>query len=626
MTLAAIIISDRNVKVVTDLRRQEDIIRQCHEGVGESLECRAASGHFGRDKMVALIFSRWSFPKITERVLQYLRYCDACQRCNTNKIPKGGETMHPISVPEKVWSKIGIDLIGPLKESNGMKYVVTAVDYFSKWPEAQGIPDKCAISVARFLWNLQCRYGPSDINITDQGREFCSQLNERFYELSGVEHKISSAYHPQTNGLVERQNQTTQTILRKTVTSMKDWHNALDSLLFACRVTRHSSTKFTPFMLMFNRDPVIPTELKDNQEQGNPVPPSESGPAMSFKDTLEYMEDLRQKTMPQASANIKKAQASQVYYYNLKHAAEPLAVGTRVLKKNVRQVSRKAKFHPKYLGPYTIVEITEAGNYKLKDKHSHTLANAVPPQQVKRYFKDMDPNLSDDEGDQSQASQSQASSVGDDSQASSTAPASSTASAPSKAPASSTASAPSKAKASSTAPAPSKAPASSTAPAPSKAPFPRSRLSRKRPVPEGFAPPKRATKYPKVSTQDDGPIDVGMDIPPDVPVSEIELEIAENHLAGKDDSQASSTAPASSTAKDDDEDPPAPFHDQTQETSDHEITGFEPGLPMYFEPLTLKMRERGAKSLKLPFNAKREIQFDGEGSHLNVKPPRLPVQ
>ena len=210
------IILVRKVKVLTDFKRQQDVLRECHEGVGDTLESRAASGHFGRDKMVAMITTRWVFPYITERVSNFLKYCDACQRVNTTKFPKGGETLHPIPVPRKIWSQIGIDLIGPLKESGPlkMKYIVTAVDYCSKWVEAEGIPDKCAKSVAIFLWQLQCRYGVAKVLISDQGREFCNKLNEQFFKLSGMDHHITSAYHPQANGLVEQQNQTTEGIIQ----------------------------------------------------------------------------------------------------------------------------------------------------------------------------------------------------------------------------------------------------------------------------------------------------------------------------------------------------------------------------------------------------------------------------
>ena len=116
------------------------------------------------------------------------------------------------------------------------------MDYFSKWPEAAPLPDKMAIGVASFLYELFCRYndkcslqslpitsviiiivltillnrfGCCEILISDQRRGFVNQVKEKLFEMTGTEHRVTSAYHPQSNGLTERFNQTLQTALVK---------------------------------------------------------------------------------------------------------------------------------------------------------------------------------------------------------------------------------------------------------------------------------------------------------------------------------------------------------------------------------------------------------------------------
>lgn len=132
--------------------------------------------------------------------------------------------------------------------------MVTLVDYFSKWPEAEPLPDKCARGVALFLYNLFCRHGCCEVLISDQGREFVNSVKTSLFKLTGTQHHIASAYHPQSNGLTERFNQTLQTTLLKVVNvSQNDWDDHLPSILFAYRTSLQKSTKLTPFEVMYCR-------------------------------------------------------------------------------------------------------------------------------------------------------------------------------------------------------------------------------------------------------------------------------------------------------------------------------------------------------------------------------------
>ena len=125
------------------------------------------------------------------------------------KFDHPSEPLHPLPVPSKVWSQIGVDLVGPLQvTSSGNQYIVVAVDYFSKWLEAKAIPSKEAIHVADFLNSLFLRHGFPEVLISDQVREFCNAICNELLIKTGVKHRITSAYHPQTNGLTERFNQT----------------------------------------------------------------------------------------------------------------------------------------------------------------------------------------------------------------------------------------------------------------------------------------------------------------------------------------------------------------------------------------------------------------------------------
>lgn len=83
-----------------------------------------------------------------------IQSCDACQR-NNHKLQKTSASLHPIPIKAQVWSQLGMDLIGPLREtSGGFKYIITVIDYYSKWAEAGPLKDKTATSVSEFLYRV----------------------------------------------------------------------------------------------------------------------------------------------------------------------------------------------------------------------------------------------------------------------------------------------------------------------------------------------------------------------------------------------------------------------------------------------------------------------------------------
>jgi len=100
------------------------------------------------------------------------------------------------------------------------------------------------------------RYRCTEIIIRDQGREFVSHMhvNQNLFTLTKTNHRISSTYHPQTNGLVERFNQTIQRALLKLVKKeQNDWDQYIDGVLFGYRTAVQKSTQKTPFEVMYLR-------------------------------------------------------------------------------------------------------------------------------------------------------------------------------------------------------------------------------------------------------------------------------------------------------------------------------------------------------------------------------------
>lgn len=87
-------------------------------------------------------------------LLPQIKSCDVCQR-NNYKLHKTSASLHPIPIKSEVWNQLGMDLIGPLRQTQrGNKYIITVIDYYSKWAEAGPLKDKTAASVAEFLYSV----------------------------------------------------------------------------------------------------------------------------------------------------------------------------------------------------------------------------------------------------------------------------------------------------------------------------------------------------------------------------------------------------------------------------------------------------------------------------------------
>jgi len=182
------------------------------------------------------IFRFW-WPRVTADVTEYIASCERCQK-TSSRFDKAAPELQNIPVPASPWKQIGVDLCSLPPTIDGYVGIVVAVDYFSKWVEAEPIKDKTAKTVANFLYNLVCRHGCSDVQINDQGREFVNRVSTVLHELTGVKQRITSAYHPQSNGLTERNNRTIQTGMLRVLSDAQDnWPRVLPGVLFAYRTS-----------------------------------------------------------------------------------------------------------------------------------------------------------------------------------------------------------------------------------------------------------------------------------------------------------------------------------------------------------------------------------------------------
>ncbi|CAM1312561.1 Uncharacterised protein r2_g2301 [Pycnogonum litorale] len=244
----------------------KEILKKCHD----------EQGHLGIDRTLDLIRRRFYWPKLRDDVKNWIK---RCRNCATKKDTLQDHSIAPLKPTDLVaiepFQKLGIDIMGPLPESNNMnKYVIVLQDYFTKWIEAVAINACTTEDIIKWLKDeVFGRFGIPVELICDQGPQFDSKLFKLFCEELGVKISYITPYHHQSNGMIERLNRSLLNMLRMYIDSdQKDWDEYLGPVLFAYRTSVHSVTKVSPFEAVQMRTPRLPIDLKyptslENQEQ-----------------------------------------------------------------------------------------------------------------------------------------------------------------------------------------------------------------------------------------------------------------------------------------------------------------------------------------------------------------------
>lgn len=311
-------------------------------------------GHLGKKKTAARICGRFYWPTVHRDVADFCRSCSTCQkfrRYNQVKAP-----MIPLPVIEEPFSRVAMDIVGPLPRSrSGNRYILVLCDYATRYPEAVPLKSIDAEMVAEELAVIFSRVGLPQEILTDQGSNFQSQLLAELYQLLHIEGLRTSPYHPQTDGLVERFNQTLKAMLKKAaVEEGKDWDKLIPFLLFAFREVPQESTGYSPFELLYGREVRGPLDiLKESWEASK----------TSNVNVVSYVLQMREK-MEQLSSlvrgNLEEARSQQKTWYDQNARERSFKEGDQVL---VLLPTSAAKLEAQWQGPYKISKVVGRVNY-----------------------------------------------------------------------------------------------------------------------------------------------------------------------------------------------------------------------------------------------------------------------
>lgn len=212
------------------------------------------AGHAGVERTLALLQRHCHWPKMISSVKEYVKACEVCQKRN-NPTGLTAPIQQPY-IPTKPGDIIGIDIVGPLSPSRGFTHILTVVDHFTKYAEAYPLQTTSTRTICDILLREYfTRHGIPERILSDRGANFTSSILKELCQLHGIKKLQTTAYHPQSNGVVERFHRTLVDIIAKLSPRQGcDWADWLPIALAAYRNLRHGSTGYSPNYLVYGRE------------------------------------------------------------------------------------------------------------------------------------------------------------------------------------------------------------------------------------------------------------------------------------------------------------------------------------------------------------------------------------
>ena len=152
--------------------------------------------HQGVVRTKQFLSNKFYWPNMDIDIERMIRNCNACV---LNQPLHEDQPLQPLELPPRPWTKLGIDLVGPI----GNLHILTVIDYYTSYPEAIVLSDISSQSVIGELMKIFARFGyPLEV-VTDNGRQFVAHLFEDFLETCGIKHIRASPYYPKSNGKID---------------------------------------------------------------------------------------------------------------------------------------------------------------------------------------------------------------------------------------------------------------------------------------------------------------------------------------------------------------------------------------------------------------------------------------
>ncbi|GJW68624.1 reverse transcriptase domain-containing protein [Tanacetum coccineum] len=231
------------------------VLREIHEGSCSMHACL-------RSVVAKSLRLGYYWPTMHADARKLIRECTSCQVHRL--VPRNlQQKLTPITSPWPFY-KWGIDIAEPFPEGPGkFKFLIVAIDYFTKWIEVKPVATITGAQIKKFVWDsIVCRFSlPGEI-ISDNEKQFMDNPFKDWCEKLCIRQCFAFVKHPQTNGLVERENRSLGEVIKARLDERsKNWMEEISHVLWAHRTMIKSSNGETPFSLTYGTKAVIPVEI-----------------------------------------------------------------------------------------------------------------------------------------------------------------------------------------------------------------------------------------------------------------------------------------------------------------------------------------------------------------------------
>jgi transposase InsO family protein len=274
--------------------------------------------HPGVEATVRLVTSKFCWPGIRKFVRRFAQQCLSCQRAKVSKhVHLAPET---IAVPRRRFEHVHVDLVGPLPQSSGFSYLFTIVDRTTRWPEAIPLSSIAAADCAAALFSgwIQ-RFGVPSVITSDRGAQFTSSLWTALCTILAISHVKTTAYHPQSNGMVERFHRRLKEALQARMTG-PNWMSHLPWVLLGIRTAVPLEGGPSPAEAVMGCQPILPGEFLTTAGE----PPLEEFLEKIQADALQPPRPVLHKNTPLPTALPPDLAAAEFVFIRRDSAAPPL--------------------------------------------------------------------------------------------------------------------------------------------------------------------------------------------------------------------------------------------------------------------------------------------------------------
>lgn len=314
------------------------------------------SGHLGVTKTYQHVLKQFFWPAMKKDVAEYCRTCHICQIVGkpNQAIPQA--PLHPIPALDQPFDRVLVDCVGPLpKTQQGNDYLLTIMCAATRFPEAIPLCKITSRSVIKALTQFFSTFGLPRVVQTDQGTNFQSKVFNEVMKTLEVKHAVSSAFHPESQGALERWHQTLKSMLRKfCLETGKGWDEGIPFVLFAARDAVQESLGFSPADLVFAHSPRGP--LKALKERF-------LSPSINSSNVLDYVSNFRERLLAAnkiAKISLGNAQSNMKRRFDKKAVKRDFSIGDKVL---VLLPIAGSALSAKFSGPYVVKEKINDTNY-----------------------------------------------------------------------------------------------------------------------------------------------------------------------------------------------------------------------------------------------------------------------